>query len=70
MLYIDDLVTHPEKKKMGIGGALLDWLIEQGRQLDCDEVHLDSGFQRHDAHRLYLNKGFELNCHHLAKKLK
>lgn len=70
VLYIDDLVTRPEKKRLGLAGALLDWLLEQGRQLGCDEVHLDTGFQRHDAHRLYLNKGFVLTCHHMSAKLK
>ena len=69
VLYIDDLVTHPERKNRGLGGALMDWLVEQARQLDCDAVELDTGFQRHDAHRLYLNKGFTLACHHMSLRL-
>jgi len=69
VLYIDDLITHPEKKNRGLGGALMDWLLEQARQQGCDEVHLDTGFQRHDAHRLYLNKGLTLSCHHMSTKL-
>jgi GNAT superfamily N-acetyltransferase len=69
VLYIDDLITHPEKKRLGLGGALLQWLIEEGRKLGCDEVHLDTGFTRHDAHRLYLNTGFKLTCHHLSLQL-
>ena len=70
VLYIDDLITHPDKKRVGLGGALLDWLIDQGRQLKCDEVHLDTGHQRHDAHRMYLNKGFILSSHHMSLKLR
>ncbi|MDP9013600.1 MAG: GNAT family N-acetyltransferase [Pseudomonadota bacterium] len=69
VFYIDDLITLPEKKRLGLGGFLMDWLIEQANQLRCDEVHLDTGYQRHDAHRLYLNKGLSLNCHHLARTL-
>ncbi len=69
VLYVDDLVTLPGKRGTGYGGFLLDWLIRQGRTERCDELHLDSGYQRHAAHRLYLNKGLELNCHHLALKL-
>jgi len=69
VLYIDDLVTHPEKKRLGLGGALLDWLIEEGTRLGCDEVHLDTGYARHDAHRLYLNKGFKLSSHHMSLQL-
>jgi GNAT superfamily N-acetyltransferase len=70
VLYIDDLITLPGRTRQGLGGALMDWLIEHGRQQDCDEVHLDTGFLRHAAHRLYLNKGLELSCHHLSRKLK
>jgi len=69
VLYVDDLITHPEQKRLGFGGALLDWLLEEGRRLQCDEVHLDTGFSRHDAHRLYLNKGFRLSCHHMSIQL-
>lgn len=69
VLYIDDLITDPALKKRGFGGALLDWLIVEARRQECDAVHLDTGYQRHDAHRLYLNKGFRLECHHMAKPL-
>lgn len=69
VLYIDDLITNPERKRLGLGGALVDWLIEEGKRSSCDEIHLDTGFSRNDAHRLYLNKGFKLNCHHLSLEL-
>jgi GNAT superfamily N-acetyltransferase len=69
VLYIDDLITNPEKKRLGLASTLLDWLIEEAKRLQCDEVHLDSGFARHDAHRLYLNKGFILSTHHLSRKV-
>ncbi|MGH8284330.1 MAG: GNAT family N-acetyltransferase, partial [Steroidobacteraceae bacterium] len=69
VLYIDDLITYREKQRVGLGGALMDWLLDEGNRLGCDEAHLDTGFQRHDAHRLYLNKGFDLSCHDLARKL-
>jgi GNAT superfamily N-acetyltransferase len=69
VLYIDDLVARPEKRRAGLGGALLDWLIERGRHLGCDQVHLDTGYQRHDAHRLYLKKGFVLKSHHMSIEL-
>lgn len=69
VLYLDDLITDPEKKKAGYASTLLQWLSGQAKILLCDEVHLDTGYQRHDAHRLYLKHGFDLHCHHLAKKL-
>src|SRR5579871_4625838 len=69
VLYVDDLITHPDKRGAGYGGALMDWLIAHGREKKCDELHLDSGYQRQDAHRLYLNKGLQLGCHHFSMKL-
>ena len=69
VLYIDDLITHPEHKRSGLGSALLDWLFERGRLLGCDEVHLDTGHERHDAHRLYLNKRFVLSSYHMSRKI-
>lgn len=69
VIYIDDLSTLPEARGQGFGGMLLDWLAEYARQQECNALHLDTGYARHVAHRLYLNKGFELNCHHMTKVL-
>lgn len=69
VLYIDDLSTLEAARGQGHGSALLDWLIDQARDQGCSAVHLDSGHQRHAAHRLYLNKGFVLSSHHLALTL-
>jgi len=70
VIYIDDLITLPGRTREGLGGSLLDFLIATARELDCDAVHLDSGHARHDAHRLYLNKGFRLSSHHFALALR
>ena len=69
VLYLDDLITDPTKLKRGYAGALLDWLEEEGRRNDCDELHLDTGHQRLDAHRLYHKKGWQISSHHMSKKL-
>ena len=69
VLYIDDLTTLEPARGQGHGGALLDWLIAHAREQGCNAVHLDSGYQRHAAHRLYLHKGFVLSSHHLALPL-
>ena len=70
VLYIDDLITNSEVRKNGYGGKLLKWIIEEAKQMNCDQVHLDSGPQRHDAHRLYLNHGFKIIGHHFALNFK
>ena len=69
ILYLDDLSTLPEHRGKGYGGRLLDWLFELAKAESCDQVHLDSGHHRHDAHRLYLNKGFRITSHHFALSL-
>ena len=68
-LYIDDLSTLPEHRGKGYAGTLLDHLIALARTRDCEQVHLDSGHHRHDAHRLYLNRGFRISSHHFSLKL-
>ena len=68
-LYVDDLSTRPEARRRGHGRALLDWLLEEAARQGCDQLHLDSGvgFERADAHRLYLNAGMVISAHHFAR---
>lgn len=66
VLYIDDLITDSAARRNGYGGKLLNWVIEQAKHAKCSQVHLDSGPQRYDAHRLYLNYGFKIIGHHFA----
>lgn len=70
-LYIDDLSTTPDARRQGHAGALLGWLIEEGRRLGCGQLHLDSGVgpERFDAHRLYHNHGCAIYSHHFARGL-
>jgi GNAT superfamily N-acetyltransferase len=68
-IYIDDLSTLPSSRGKGYGGKLLDYVISVAKEKGFKVVTLDSGYQRFDAHRLYLNKGFTLNCHHFSKTI-
>lgn len=70
VVYIDDLVSDTATRRNGYGGTLLKWVIEEAKKAKCDQVHLDSGPQRHDAHRLYLNHGFKIIGHHFALDLR
>ncbi len=67
--YIDDLSTLPEHRSKGYGGKLLDYVFNLARENGYDKVTLDSGHHRFDAHRLYLNKGFDIQSHHFVKKI-
>ncbi len=70
-IYIDDLTTVPNARGRGYAAALLDFVIDQARQLGCQTVSLDSGHgaDRADAHRLYLNKRFRISSHHFSLTL-
>ena len=71
-LYVDDLSTLPNARRHGHGRALLEWLIEEAKRLNCNQLHLDSGvgLNRTDAHRLYLNTGLVIAAHHFARYVK
>jgi len=68
-LYVDDLSTKATERRRGHARALLEWLLEEGKRLGCDQLHLDSGvsIDRAAAHRLYLNAGLVISAHHFAR---
>ena len=68
-IYVDDLTTLEEHRGKGYGGKLLDFVFDLAKQRGYACVTLDSGPARHDAHRLYLNKGFRISSMHFSKKL-
>ncbi len=38
ILYIDDLITDASQRSRGYGSALLDWLIDYAKSLNCSSV--------------------------------
>ncbi|MBO9615824.1 MAG: GNAT family N-acetyltransferase [Dyadobacter sp.] len=70
-IYIDDLSTLPSQRGKGYAGMLLDWIAEYARNEGFNEIHLDSGVNaaRTDAHRLYLNKRFQVTSRHFVAKV-
>lgn len=70
IIYIDDLFTFEENRGKGYAGALLDYVHNFALEAGIQTVHLDSGYDLHPAHRLYLNKGYILPCHHFVKVVK
>ncbi len=67
--YVDDLVTAEQHRSKGYGKQMLDWLIEYARQQACQQIHLDSGKQRKDAHRFYEREGLRNMGHHYSLAL-
>jgi GNAT superfamily N-acetyltransferase len=69
-IYVDDLVTDDAHRSSGAGAMMIDWLKSYGRELGCEQLHLDSGVQRFAAHRFYLREGFDISSHHFSLFLK
>lgn len=67
-IYVDDLTTLEAHRGKGYAGQLLDYVFDLARQRGYACVTLDSGPSRHDAHRLYLNKGFRISSMHFTRK--
>jgi len=67
-LYVDDLITQPEARGIGFGTHLIKWLMGEAKSQGCDSIHLDTGIDRDEAHRLYLNLGLKIDCLHLSMK--
>lgn len=68
-LYIDDLVTDEARRSTGIGRALLGWCTARARERGCTQLTLDSGTQRHQAHKFYFREGLLLTSLHFVKSL-
>ena len=65
-LYVDDLVTLPANRSQGFGSRLLAWLKEYAVHNACQQLHLDSGTQRKDAHRFCEREGMAVTGLHFA----
>ena len=69
ILYVDDLVTDKAARSRDFGGGMIRWLADEARRNGCDQLHLDSGVQRHDAHRFYFREGMKIINYHFVKEL-
>jgi|UPI00039BCCF9 GNAT superfamily N-acetyltransferase len=68
-LYIEDLVTDENSRSNGYGKQMLEWLANRGKENGCSVIHLDSGVQRHEAHKSYLNQDMKIICYHFLAEL-
>lgn len=69
-LYVDDLVTDGTQRSCGHGRALLEWLCAEARAHGCDQLELDSGVQRFEAHRFYFRERMHVSAYHFVIPLK
>ena len=68
-LYVEDLSTVEARRSGGHGARMLKWLFDLAWAEGCSAVNLDSGVQRHGAHRFYFREGMHIACHHFVKRL-
>lgn len=68
-LYVDDLITLPAHRSKGYGAKFLAWLEEYAAKEGCQQIHLDSGMQRKQAHRFYEREGMAMVALHFVKKI-
>lgn len=66
-IYIDDIFTLPEARDHAI--PLLNYVVREAKLAGVQSIHLDSGHQRSEAHRLYMNHGFKIESHHFVLHL-
>ena len=68
-LYVADLVIDANRRSQGYGEILFSWLVEYAKSNNCQQLHLDSGVQRFNAHRFYLRQKMNISSHHFSLKL-
>jgi GNAT superfamily N-acetyltransferase len=68
-LYVDDFVTAEDARSEGHGGRMLDWLAVVAREEGAGSLQLDSGVQRHEAHRFYFREGMKISSYHFSMAL-
>ncbi|GAB4225083.1 MAG: GNAT family N-acetyltransferase [Stanieria sp.] len=68
-LYVYDLIVDETLRSQGYGRALFEWLVDYARVNGCEQLHLDSGVQRFEAHRFYLKQRMNIVAHHFSLNL-
>jgi GNAT superfamily N-acetyltransferase len=68
-LYVYDLIVDESVRSQQYGQRLFDWLVAYAKSHNCNELNLDSGVQRFDAHRFYLRQRMNISAHHFSLPL-
>lgn len=68
-LSVEDLCTVLAARGRGHATRLLAWTEREARRLGCEQIHLDAGTHRHEAHRLYLRAGYTISAFHFTRRL-
>ena len=58
-IYLSRMITKPEYRNKGIGGIILDYLVDYARELGYEEMSLGVNKDNPAACHLYKKKGFD-----------
>ena len=67
--YVDDLVTSERARSEGYGEKIIKQLRALAVETKCNVFHLDSGTQRHQAHKFYFKQNLTIASYHFSEKL-
>jgi len=68
-LHVHELVTARQVRSTGIGQRLLQALIREARQLECQALALECGLRNARAHRFYFREGMRISALRFAINL-
>jgi GNAT superfamily N-acetyltransferase len=69
-IYVDDLVTRPDRRGQGLGARLIARLAGDGNRLGCVALVLDTAVNNSDAQRFYARSGLRNRALSFSMKLK
>ena len=65
----DNVVVDKNYRSAGIGKMLIDWIINEGKRLDCKVSTLDSYVSSDKSHRFYFREGYIIKGFHFYKEI-
>jgi len=68
-VYIDDLVVDSTQRSTGLGAKLMDCVRNEGKQLGCNRLVLDTGLDKPMAQRFYFREGLLAKGMHFVQQL-
>jgi GNAT superfamily N-acetyltransferase len=68
-MYVPELIVSQNYRSKGIGKKLINFSIDLGKEKKCHRIRLESGNQRTESHKFYLNLGFENSSIFFTKNL-
>jgi predicted N-acetyltransferase YhbS len=58
---IENVIVAPDRRRMGVGRALMTEIEHLARERDCSMIEFCSGSHRKEAHRFYESLGYGLD---------